>query len=51
MVADLYNVEDHQYALNFIVLSSCGGSAIGPIFGAFVEKNLSWHWVFWVQLM
>ena len=51
MVADMYDVENHQYALNFIVLSSCGGSAIGPIVGAFVEKYLSWHWVFWIQLM
>jgi MFS family permease len=51
MVADMYDVDSHQYALNYIVLASCSGSAIGPIVGAFVEKNLSWHWVFWIQLM
>ena len=51
MIADMWGADDQQFAMNFMVLSSCGGSAIGPIFGAFIEKYLDWPWVFWVQLM
>ena len=51
MVADLYEADDQQYAVAYIVLSSVGGSAIGPIFGAFIQRHLTWHWNFWVQLI
>lgn len=51
MVADMWNADDQQYAVAYIVLSSVGGSVIGPVIGGFIEKNLSWHWVFWVQLL
>lgn len=51
MVADMWNADDQQYAVAYIVLSSVGGSVIGPVVGGFVEKNLSWRWVFWVQLI
>lgn len=33
MVADMWEEDDQQYAVAFIVLSSVGGSAIGPIVG------------------
>ena len=51
MIADMWTAENHQFALNFMVLSSCGGSALGPIFGAFIQQYLSWRWVFWVSMM
>ena len=51
MIADMWGADSQQYALNFMVLSSCGGSALGPIFGAFIQKYLNWRWVFWVQMM
>ena len=51
MVADMWEADNQQYAVAFIVLSSVGGSAIGPLVGAFVERWLSWHWNFWVQLI
>ena len=51
MIADMWGADNQQYALNFMVLSSCSGSAWGPIFGAFIEKYLDWRWVPWVQLM
>ena len=51
MVADLFDADDQQYAVAYIVLSSVGGSALGPIVGGFVEKYLSWRWVFWLQLI
>ena len=43
--------DDQQYAVAYIVLSSVGGTVIGPIFGAFIQRYLSWHWNFWVQLI
>ncbi|KAI0319636.1 major facilitator superfamily domain-containing protein [Amylostereum chailletii] len=51
MVADMWQEDDQQYAVAFIVLSSVGGSAIGPIVGGFIQQNLNWHWNFWIQLM
>ncbi|KAJ3824896.1 MFS multidrug transporter [Lentinula raphanica] len=51
MVADMWDADDQQFAVAFIVLSSVGGSSIGPVVGAFIQKYLSWHWNFWIQLM
>ncbi|KAI4163572.1 MAG: hypothetical protein LQ342_002844 [Letrouitia transgressa] len=51
MVADMWEPDDQQYAVAFIVLSSVGGSVLGPVFGAFSQKYLSWRWIFWLQLL
>lgn len=51
MVADMWDADNQQYAVNYIVLSSVGGSVIGPVIGGFIEANLSWRWCFWVQLI
>ncbi|MCJ1484006.1 hypothetical protein MMC06_004174 [Schaereria dolodes] len=51
MVADMWEPDDQQYAVAFIVLSSVGGSVVGPIVGAFIETYQSWHWNFWIQLI
>ncbi|KAI9804589.1 MAG: hypothetical protein M1833_006662 [Piccolia ochrophora] len=51
MVADMWEPDDQQYAVAFVVLSSVGGSVLGPIVGAFIGANLSWQWNFWVQLI
>lgn len=51
MVADMWNADDQQYAVNFIVLASVGGSVIGPIIGGFIEEHLNWRWCFYVQLI
>ena len=51
MIADMWGVGSQQYALNFMVLSSCSGSSFGPLFGAFIEKYATWRWVPWTQLM
>lgn len=49
MVADMWEADRQQYAVNFIVFSSVGGSVVGPVVGGFVEKFLHWRWVFWLQ--
>ncbi|KAK8849391.1 hypothetical protein IAR55_004723 [Kwoniella newhampshirensis] len=51
MVADLYEPNEQQWAVAFIVFSSVGGSVIGPIVGPFVQANLSWGWICWLQLI
>ncbi|KAF7502696.1 hypothetical protein GJ744_005260 [Endocarpon pusillum] len=51
MVADMWEPDDQQYAVAFIVFSSVGGSALGPIFGGFIETYLHYKWVFWIQLI
>jgi MFS family permease len=38
MVADMWDSEHQQYAVAYVVFSSVGGSALGPIVGGFVEK-------------
>ncbi|MCJ1382403.1 hypothetical protein MMC17_005516 [Xylographa soralifera] len=51
MVADMWEADDQQYAVAFIVLSSVGGSVLGPVVGAFSEAYQNWRWIFWLQLI
>ncbi|KAI0020026.1 major facilitator superfamily domain-containing protein [Xylariomycetidae sp. FL0641] len=51
MVADMFTADEQEYPLAFIVLSSVGGSIIGPIIGGFVESYLPWQWTIWIQLI
>lgn len=44
MVADMFEPADQQFAVNFIVFSSVGGSVVGPIAGAFVQTRYNWRW-------
>jgi hypothetical protein len=39
MVADMWEEHNQQYAVAFIVLSSVGGSAVGPIFGGLYVRR------------
>lgn len=51
MIADMWDSEHQQYAVAYVVFSSVGGSALGPIVGGFVEQWLDWHWTIWIQLI
>ncbi|KIR39634.1 multidrug transporter [Cryptococcus deuterogattii 99/473] len=51
MVADLYDPNEQQWAVAFIVFSSVGGSVIGPIVGPFIAAHLDWGWICWTQLI
>ncbi|CAA9957153.1 Multidrug transporter [Pyrenophora teres f. maculata] len=51
MVADMWEPDNQQYAVAFIVFSSVGGSVLGPIVGGFVEEFLAWRWNIWIQLI
>lgn len=51
MIADMFDSEHQQYAVAYIVMSSVGGSILGPIVGGFVEYYLEWRWTIWIQLI
>lgn len=42
MVADMWEADEQQYAVAFIVFSSVGGSVLGPVVGGFVEQYAAW---------
>ncbi|KAL1954757.1 hypothetical protein VTO42DRAFT_757 [Malbranchea cinnamomea] len=50
MIADMWEPDEQQFAVAFIVLSSVAGSVVGPIAGGFIETRLHWRWNFWIQL-
>ena len=51
MIADMWKPEDQQFAVAYVVLSSVGGSVLGPIFGGLIQQYLPWRWNFWIQLI
>ncbi|UZJ55796.1 hypothetical protein CBS101457_005116 [Exobasidium rhododendri] len=51
MIADMWEADNQQYAVAFVVLSSVGGTTIGPIFGGAVQQYLNWRWTIWIQLI
>jgi MFS family permease len=51
MVADMWNADDQQFAVAYIVFSSVGGSVLGPIVEGFVEQHVAWRWNIWIQLI
>ena len=50
MVADLWQSDNQQYAVAFVVFSSVGGSILGPVVGGFSEAYLDWRWSIWIQV-
>ncbi|GEQ69695.1 hypothetical protein JCM33374_g3369 [Metschnikowia sp. JCM 33374] len=51
ITADMWEANTQGFAVAFVVLSSVGGSALGPIFGGLCQDHLSWRWNFWIQLI
>lgn len=57
MVADLYDSDDHQFAIAYIVLSSVMGTSVGPVIGGFVQNAKdrpdfdALRWIFWLMLI
>ena len=50
MVADMWESDNQQYAVAFVVFSSVGGSVLGPVVGGFSEEYLDWRWSIWIQV-
>ncbi|KIX09830.1 uncharacterized protein Z518_00911 [Rhinocladiella mackenziei CBS 650.93] len=47
----MWDADNQQYAVAYVVFSSVFGSALGPIVGGFVEQYLAWRWSIWIQLI
>ena len=51
MVADMWEADEQQYAVSYIVLASVAGSVVAPVVGGFSATFQSWRWNFWLQLI
>ncbi|KAI1169535.1 major facilitator superfamily domain-containing protein [Nemania sp. FL0916] len=54
VVADMYDSDNQQNAVAFVVFASVFGSILGPIIGGFIESNpttVNWRWCIWIQLI
>jgi len=51
VLADMWEPDEQEYAVAFLVLSSVGGSVVGAVAGGFVQEYKSLPWVFWTQLL
>ncbi|KAK3317997.1 major facilitator superfamily domain-containing protein [Apodospora peruviana] len=51
MIADMFEPDEQQYAVAYIVFSSVAGSILGPIIGGFCQEYLHWRWTIWIQLI
>ncbi|KAM7216920.1 Major facilitator superfamily domain containing protein [Rhypophila decipiens] len=51
MIADMFEPDEQQNAVAYIVFSSVAGSILGPVIGGFVETYLDWRWTIWIQLI
>ncbi|EAU29975.1 hypothetical protein ATEG_09784 [Aspergillus terreus NIH2624] len=51
MTADMWEPDDQGFAVAYVVLSSVGGTTIGPVFGGMIQQWLKWEWNFWIQLI
>lgn len=51
MIADIFEADNQQTAVAYIVFSSVGGSVLGPVVGGFVQQFLPWRWCIWIQLI
>ena len=47
----MWESDNQQYAVAFVVFSSVGGSILGPVVGGFVQQFLPWQWNIWIQLI
>jgi F0F1-type ATP synthase assembly protein I len=47
----MWEPDEQEYAVAFLVLSSVGGSVVGAIVGSFVQAYKSLPWIFWTQLL
>jgi MFS family permease len=50
VLADMWEPNEQEYAVAFLVLSSVGGSVVGAVVGGFVQAYSTLPWLFWTQL-
>jgi EmrB/QacA subfamily drug resistance transporter len=50
IVADMYTLEERPRVSGYMSMVFGGATILGPIIGGFLTDNLSWRWVFFVNL-
>ena len=50
IVADMYTLEERPKVSGYMSMVFGGATILGPIIGGFLTDNLSWRWVFFVNL-
>jgi MFS transporter, DHA2 family, multidrug resistance protein len=50
ILLDTWPKEDHGMAMAFFGIGLMVGPAIGPILGGYIVDNMSWQWIFYVNL-
>lgn len=50
LLLDIYPPEEHGQAMSVFGLAAILGPLAGPILGGWLTENLSWHWVFLINL-
>jgi EmrB/QacA subfamily drug resistance transporter len=50
IVADMYTLEERPRISGYMSMVFGGATVLGPIIGGFLTDNLSWRWVFFVNL-
>lgn len=51
VVADIYEAEDRNYPMALFACGAFLGTGLGPLCSGFIAQNLSWRWVFYVQVI
>ena len=46
----VYSPEKRPQAMGVWAMTSLMGPAMGPILGGFISDNLSWHWIFFINV-
>jgi len=51
-ITDIWKgVKDRSVPMSIFGMTSVVGIALGPFIGGAIQRNLSWRWIFWTQLI
>ena len=51
LVTDLYHAEERNIPMALFAASALFGTGLGPFCSGFIAQNLSWRWIFFVQVI
>ncbi|KAF8628520.1 hypothetical protein AX15_003849 [Amanita polypyramis BW_CC] len=50
-IADIWSAKDRGIPMSVFTLLGVGGAGVGPIIGGWIEMELGWRWIQWIQMM
>ncbi|KAI5808544.1 major facilitator superfamily domain-containing protein [Peziza echinospora] len=51
VISDIYHAEDRSFPMSLFTTTAIGGTGIGPVISAFINRDLGWRWIHWFQLI